>query len=137
MTDRLVAAQNAPSGIAQLRKSSMQAVKAAIQDDHMDLDDFLVPTSIATPGSESPPASIAEAEPLPFTIASAIPIKLQQRLHTDDLSLARASAPSVAPLETSRTNPEFAYVQRHVRKTSIDERRVCRSTRRVSRRALY
>lgn len=93
----------------------------------MNLDDFIVPSSIGTPAGVSPaPSSVAEQPEASSstTTLSAIPIKQQQRLQAEDLSLARASAPSVPPLEQNRTNQEFAYVQRRVRKTSIDERRV-------------
>lgn len=112
--------QNAPSGIAQLR-SSEQAVRT--NDDHMNLDDFIVPSSIGTPAGVSPSSSSIDDYSTTATI-SAIPIKQQQRLQADDLSLARASAPSVPPLEQTRGHQEFSYVQRRVRKTSIDERRV-------------
>lgn len=93
----------------------------------MDLDEFLIPSSIGSPAgvSPTPPSSVAENDFLPATTsASAIPIKQQQRLADNELSLARASAPSVPPLAQNRSAQEFGYVQRHVRKTSIDERRV-------------
>lgn len=119
--------QNPPSGIAQLRKSSAQANKQ--NDEHMNLDDFIVPSSIGTPAgvSPAPSSTAAEAElSSTATTLSAIPVKQQQRLQGEELSLARASAPSVSPLEQRPTNKEFDYVQRHVRKTSVDERRVSR-----------
>ncbi|SMQ50617.1 unnamed protein product [Zymoseptoria tritici ST99CH_3D7] len=118
------ARQNVPSGIAMLRKSSEQTSKPQAQDDQMDLDEFLVPSSIGTPAGGSPaPSSGADEYTSTATSMSAIPIKQQQRLQGNDLSLARASAPSVPPLEQTRGNHEFSYVQRRVRKTSIDERR--------------
>ncbi|KAK0257709.1 hypothetical protein B0A54_15365 [Friedmanniomyces endolithicus] len=112
-----------PSGIAQLRKTSEQANIS--HDDHMNLDEFIVPSSIGTPAGVSPaPSSTAgEMDAAMTTNLSAISIKQQQRIQAEDLSLARASAPSVPPLEQTRTNQEFSYVQRRVRKTSIDERR--------------
>lgn len=116
---------NQPSGIARLRQSSQQAEKT--NDDVMNLDDFIVPSSIGTPAGVSPaPSSVLEQPEASSsaTTLSAIPIKQQNRLQAEELSLARASAPSVPPLEQNRTNQEFAYVQKHVRKTSIDERRV-------------
>jgi GATA-binding protein len=116
--------QNAPSGIAQLHRSAASQAHAPDQD-LMNIDDFILPSSIATPTGISPipPDDIDFDLDLSSTVttASAIPIKQQQRLQFDDLSLARASAPSVPP-NTQRT--DFPYVQRHVRKTSIDERRV-------------
>jgi GATA-binding protein len=56
--------------------------------------------------------------------APAIPIRKPNHSTDPSLSLARASAPSVPP--TVVREHEFGYVQRHVRKTSIDERRVSR-----------
>ena len=95
----------------------------------MSLDDFIVPSSIGTPAGVSPaPSSIPdETFSTTATTASAIPIKQQQRLQAQELQVSRASAPSVPPLEQNRANREFNYVLRHVRKTSIDERRVSRS----------
>jgi GATA-binding protein, other eukaryote len=124
---RKTGAPNPPSGIAQLRKSSEQAAQRS-SDDNMNLDDFIVPSSIGTPAGVSPaPSGPHASEPEVSSAAatlSAIPIKQQQRLHDDELPLSRASAPSVPPMDQSRANQEFNYVQRHVRKTSIDERRV-------------
>ncbi|KAM3415449.1 Nitrogen regulatory protein areA [Cercospora zeina] len=122
----LAPTQNAPSGIAQLRKSSEHGGQAAQQqaaaaEDQMNLDEFLEPSSIGSPAG-IPPSPAPEHSAT--VSASAIPIKQQQRLQGDELSAVRASAPSVPPLEQSRTHREFSYVQRHVRKTSIDERRV-------------
>ena len=54
---------NAPSGIAQLRKTSDQNVLHA---DPMNLDDFIFPENVATPaglvGTPSPDANKQEAE---------------------------------------------------------------------------
>ena len=119
------AGQNAPSGIAQLRKSSEQA--NLIDDNHMNLDDFIVPSSIGTPAGVSPAASSNVAEEETNTGrsgASAIPIKQHQRIQAEELHLSRASAPSATAIEKSRATGEFDYVPRHVRKTSIDERAV-------------
>lgn len=129
------AGQNVPSGIAQLRKTSEQAHKITDEHDHMNLDDFIVPSSMGTPAGVSPApsaASVAELELPATTTLSAIPIKQHQRLQAEELSVARASAPSVPPLEQSRANHEFDYVQRRVRKTSIDERRVGHRNEHVS-----
>ncbi|EMC94683.1 hypothetical protein BAUCODRAFT_35909 [Baudoinia panamericana UAMH 10762] len=117
---------NAPSGIAQLRQSSEQVNITSPDSDRMNLDDFIVPSSIASPATEQEPPTPAPAPAAASAAtASAISIKQQQhrRLQAQELSLARASAPSLPPLEQSRANDEFAYVPRHVRKTSIDERR--------------
>lgn len=89
----------------------------------MNLDDFIVPSSIGTPAGTSPfPSGELESSSTATTVA-AIPIKQQQRLREEELHLSRASAPSVPPND-HKSRQDFNYVQRHVRKTSIDERRV-------------
>lgn len=92
----------------------------------MNLDEFIVPTSIGTPAGISPTPSAATADSESATAtAPAIPInRRQQQIQDDELNLSRASAPSVGPFEQGRAMNEFGYVPRHVRKTSIDERRV-------------
>ncbi|KAF2404268.1 hypothetical protein EJ06DRAFT_553177 [Trichodelitschia bisporula] len=116
------APSTAPSGIAQLRKSSGQTNRmsqptSTANNDPMNLDDFLVPTSIGTPSGLSPSPS---ADRLAPTATSAIPIRKPSHA-SDDMHIARASAPVAQPV--MRRAEEFGYVQRHVRKTSIDERR--------------
>lgn len=113
-------ATSAPSGIARLRESLDDTDNA--QDDPMNIDDYIFPGSIASPAgiSPSPPS---EKAPAPSTaMASAIPIKtkkaVQQQSHPE-------FPPSAPPQDRSRSN-EFSYIQRRVRKTSIDETRVCR-----------
>jgi len=88
----------------------------------MNLDDFIFASSHESPaGAVSSPLS-HDASYSNLATASAIPIKKRQQLQ-GDMSLARASAPSVPPAAHGMDS-EFNYVQRHVRKTSIDERRV-------------
>ena len=127
-TTRPAAQRSAPSGIAQqLRKSSEQHHQQAqvpqpqAQPDTMNLDDFIFPSSVGSPAGLSPEPS--NDTPVPFhATAPVIPIRKPNQANDHDISLARASAPSVPPM-INREN-EFAYVPRHVRKTSIDERRV-------------
>ena len=94
----------------------------------MNLDDFIVPSSIGTPAGVSPTPSSTTADPdmaSTVTTLSAIPIKQQRRIQGEELSPARATAPSAtATLEHGGSREEFAYVQRQVRKTSVDEGRV-------------
>lgn len=123
-------ATSAPSGIAQLRKSSdetaSQQTSAPIvtaNNDPMNLDDFIQPTSIASPAGLSPSPSGEKMTSSGNAAASAIPIRKQSQLGDEELHISRASAPAIPP--AIRKNGEFGYVQRHVRKTSIDERRVC------------
>ena len=62
----------------------------------MNLDDFIVPSSIGTPAGVSPvPSSAAGEEQYTSTTAaaSAIPIKQQKRIQAEELQLSRASAP--------------------------------------------
>jgi GATA-binding protein len=126
-------ASSAPSGIAQLRKSSdraptnaTNAVNAAQADhpDAMNLDDFIFSDNISTPAglgmSPSPELSKKEAEKSANAVASAIPIKVRKESST------QFAVPQSVPVphHNPRSTEEFNYVQRHVRKTSIDERRV-------------
>ncbi|KAF8864692.1 hypothetical protein BDZ45DRAFT_19746 [Acephala macrosclerotiorum] len=114
----------APSGIAQLRKSSDQTPTNAPAEnqDPMNLDDFIFPESISTPEglgmSPSPEMTKKEPEKSSNAVASAIPIKMRKEK-------SQFAVPQSVPVphHNPRSNEEFNYVQRHVRKTSIDERR--------------
>ncbi|QIX01060.1 hypothetical protein AMS68_006577 [Peltaster fructicola] len=111
---------NQPSGIAQLRQQSIDQSKKTT-DDHMNIDDFIVPSSMGTPAGISPVSSGPVEQD--YAYPSGVPInRRQQQIQAEELSLSRASAPSVPPFK-ARSNQEFDYVPRHVRKTSIDERR--------------
>jgi len=81
----------------------------------MNIDDFIFPTSIASPADISTPPT-----PPSHTITSAIPIQTrkgaQEQLHPN--------FPPSAPAHDAVRNHEFDYVQRRVRKTSIDETKV-------------
>lgn len=119
--------QSAPSGIAQLRKSSDQTITPMEQQDPMNLDDYIFSDNISTPAglgmSPSPEMTKKEAEKSSTeksnAVASAIPIKMRKES-------AQFAVPQSVPVphHIPRHNEEFNYVQRHVRKTSIDERRV-------------
>ncbi|KAJ4369088.1 Sodium- and chloride-dependent GABA transporter 1 [Neocucurbitaria cava] len=114
--------RSAPSGIAQqLRKSAdQQAQVAQPSPDSMNLDDFIFPSSVGSPAGLSPEPSNEGQAPFNAT-APAIPIRKPNQVNDHHFSLARASAPSVPP--AVNREDEFGYVHRHVRKTSIDERR--------------
>lgn len=116
-------ATSAPSGIAQLRKTSDQTPTIPENPDAMNLDDFIFADNISTPAglgnSPSPELSKKEAEKSSNAVASAIPIKM--RKESSQFAIPQ-SVP--VPHHNPRNNEEFNYVQRHVRKTSIDERRV-------------
>lgn len=120
------AASSAPSGIAQLRKSSDQTPTNAQQPEHpdaMNIDDLIFADIISTPAgigvSPSPELNKKELEKSSNAVASAIPIKLRKE------SSSQFAVPQSVPVphHNPRNNEEFNYVQRHVRKTSIDERR--------------
>jgi GATA-binding protein len=118
---------SAPSGIAQLRKSSDQTPANAANAEHpdaMNLDDFIFSDNISTPAglgqSPSPELSKKEtSEKSSNAVASAIPIKMRKES-------SQFAVPQSVPVphHNPRSTEEFNYVQRHVRKTSIDERRV-------------
>jgi len=88
----------------------------------MNLDEFIVTSAGTSPAAAVASPQDNEAAYPAMETASAIPIKKRQQIQ-GDLSAARASAPSV-PMLPHNGPAEFGYVQRHVRKTSIDERRV-------------
>jgi hypothetical protein len=109
----------APSGIAQLRKSI--DLSAEQNADPMNLDDFLVPTSIASPAGISP-------APIPDLATnqhsqSAVPLNMRQKPHINVPTGMPASSVPKSSIPIMHGG-EFDYVQKRVRKTSIDERRV-------------
>lgn len=125
---------NAPSGIAQLRKSSEQNFN---QPDPMNIDDFIYAENMATPGDYSSPQPMSSKQmdesrsgaPAHSSLTSAIPIKsrkdaaaLQQQQQQQDQFVPQSMP--FPPQHQQRTRDEFNYVPRHPRKTSIDERRV-------------
>lgn len=91
----------------------------------MNLDDFLVPNSIASPAGFTPP--VTDSAPTAAAAAahktSALPIKTKNDAHqSTSSSLTTGSVPQ--PSARSGRRGEFDYVSRRVRKTSVDERRV-------------
>lgn len=108
---------NAPSGIAQLRKTSEQNISQ--QCDPMNLDDFIITDNIATPHAHE---AMKHADERPSnSVSSAIPINKSRRELTRHTFVPQ-SVP--VPPHRQRVQDEFGYVTRHVRKTSIDDRRV-------------
>jgi len=96
-----------PSGIAQLRAASNDA-SANADLDAMNLDDFVLPDFSSSPAKAAPDT------------ANAIPIKVR----TDNLPPPSMIPPGSAPVNPElHPSTEFGYVQRHVRKTSIDDRK--------------
>ena len=84
----------------------------------MNIDDYIFPNSIASPAgfSTSPPSPPSHAT------ASAIPI--QTKKDAQEHSHLHPNFPPSAPTNEGTRNNEFAYVQRRLRKTSIDETKV-------------
>ncbi|KAJ4297978.1 Sodium- and chloride-dependent GABA transporter 1 [Kalmusia sp. IMI 367209] len=104
------------------RERNKRLLSPQSASDAMNLDDFIQPSSVGSPAG-LPPSPSNEMRTSSTATAPAIPIRKANQHHDPDLSLAHASAPSVPPaLHRDREN-EFGYVQRRVRKTSIDERR--------------
>ncbi|KXX73486.1 Nitrogen catabolic enzyme regulatory protein [Madurella mycetomatis] len=116
-TNRLSGASlNAPSGIAQLRRTTEQALP---QPDPMNLDDFINNDTEDTPAglalTPTPEAMRKAEEKSAHTTAAAIPIKSRK---DPSQQLVPQSVPVVAH---QRVRDEFGYLPRHPRKTSIDE----------------
>lgn len=82
----------------------------------MNIDDFIFPTSIASP------AGLSATPPTPpiHTTAPGIPIQTKKDIHDQ----SHPNFPPSAPPHDGMRGHEFDYVQRRVRKTSIDETRV-------------
>ncbi|KAG5975089.1 hypothetical protein E4U58_002083 [Claviceps cyperi] len=115
------ATQHASSGIAQLRKTSDMMVDNTA--DAMNIDDFIFSDSLVSSGDlMSPPPAPCKLEELspasgPSSATTAIPIKSRK----DDYDAGQA-VPQSVPHPHRLDNSEFNYVQRHLRKTSIDDR---------------
>ncbi|KAH7137877.1 nitrogen regulatory protein area [Dactylonectria macrodidyma] len=106
--------QNTPSGIAQLRKSSENNLA---QSDAMNLDDFIFSGSAATPITFPSPQE-PERPDDKSAHSMAIPIKSRKELSHH---FVPQSVPVPAHHRHAQNN-EFDYVNRHLRKTSIDDR---------------
>ncbi|KAI9654315.1 MAG: hypothetical protein M1831_005480 [Alyxoria varia] len=114
-----------PSGIAQLRRAVEQdtahwSQPVTSNGNTVNLDDVIMPNSVSSPAglSRSPSTDPNTSA----TTGSTGPLSKNLALKENDLNPARASAPSHAPFKNTRAT-EFGYIPRHVRKTSVDERR--------------
>ncbi|EXJ80302.1 hypothetical protein A1O1_08444 [Capronia coronata CBS 617.96] len=130
---------SAPSGIAQqLRKSIDNSAEQSAQpsqheyeqehehehmhpSDPMNLDDFIVPSSVASPSGITSPDSSGQQDQRQEQ-AGGIPIATRKKPQVEiPQGLPAASMPQTSvPIHRSS---EFDYVPKRVRKTSIDERR--------------
>ncbi|KAL6721883.1 Sodium- and chloride-dependent GABA transporter 1 [Lecanora helva] len=110
---------SAPSGIAKLRDSLDHSSKTP-DPDAMNIDDFIFPNSIASPAD----LSISPPSPPSHAVVSAIPIQTRKDNQEHSHSHSHPNFPPSAPTNDGMRNHEFDYVQRRVRKTSIDENKV-------------
>jgi GATA-binding protein len=114
---------NAPSGIAQqLRGSIDHSLDLESASDPMNLDDFIVPSSVASPAGITSPAGSEMMGQFNLSHGLGIPITSRSR---PQLQIPQNMPPASLPqssIAQHRTS-EFDYVQKRVRKTSIDERR--------------
>lgn len=115
-----------PSGIAQLRQFDKMAISTSSPEpnstpvptsDPMNIDDFIIPIESPAERPMSPPTDNRMAS---STNPVAIPVKPRKEQSLDAATTVPASFHH--PLQDQRRNKEFGYVQRRVRKTSIDER---------------
>ncbi|KIW97036.1 uncharacterized protein Z519_02428 [Cladophialophora bantiana CBS 173.52] len=115
---------SAPSGIAQqLRRSVDKSAEVEQPSDPMNLDEFIVPSSVASPAGITSPAPSETPERPKTTQAPPIPIITARS--KPQVQIPKNIPPSSMPqtsIPTHRTS-EFEYVKKRVRKTSIDERR--------------
>lgn len=98
-----------------------QDLPHASDADLMNLDDYIVPSSAPSPAAAATPSPPYNDATAPSNaVSTAIPIK-----HRKDSEQAPHPnfAPSAPSHDRSRAS-EFGYVQRRVRKTSIDETKV-------------
>lgn len=105
------------SGLTQQLRNSVDQGQQS-QSDAMNLDDFIVPTSMASPAgliSEAPVEDNMEMTGIPIT----------KRARTPTQATVNMPAASMPKNVIARNHKgEFDYVQRRVRKTSIDDRSV-------------
>lgn len=134
--------KSAPSGIAQqLRKSvdkSAEQPEQSYQHEHehthphdhdhahgsdpMNLDDFIIPSSVASPSGITSPAPSEPHDQGKSAQPGGIPIATR---HKPQVQIPHGLPPASMPQTSIPVNrlSEFDYVPKRVRKTSIDERR--------------
>lgn len=89
----------------------------------MNLDDYIFPSSVGSPAGISPSSPEDSTLTSANAVATAIPIKMKKRSHVQEPAILPPASAPIPPQHRHRNN-EFDYVQRRVRKTSIDESRV-------------
>lgn len=109
----------APSGIAQLRRSVDALTESP--SDPMNLDDFIQSNVVASPAGITSPISTEASQRRPTQPGPGIPITTKAKPQIQvPRNLPAASVPK-SSIALNRSG-EFDYVQKRVRKTSIDER---------------
>lgn len=114
---------SSPSGIAQqLRKPFDQSAEYESALEPINLDDFIVPSSVASPAKIMSPAPAGGLVQSRTMQGPALPIASRTR---PPVQIPKSLPPSSMPQSTGALirSSEFDYVQRRVRKTSMDERR--------------
>lgn len=91
--------------------------------DQMNIDEFIFPEQAASPSAFASPQMPSSASTATAGQTSSIAIQQQPRSEGLGSAFVPQSVPD-APHHQRRGNSEFNYVQRRVRKTSIDERQV-------------
>ncbi len=89
----------------------------------MNLDDYIFPSSVGSPAGISPVSPDDSTSASANAVAAALPIKMRKDSQVQQASNYPPASAPIPPQHRHRNN-EFDYVQRHVRKTSIDESRV-------------
>lgn len=103
----------------------MSVDKSADQTaDSMNLDDFIQPNSVASPAGVTSPPSVENIGSTTVTRGFGIPIKTKAKPHRQATHGLPAASMPKSYVALNRLGGEFDYVQKRVRKTSIDERRV-------------
>lgn len=130
-TGRPATLQNTPSGIAQqLRKSSENV--PSVNSEPMNIDDFIFSEDAATPAGISfspllqPNAGDGQNKAMAISTAAAhsIPIKSRKdQAHLQQQAQQQQVVPQSVPEPPHHQSNEFHYINRHHRKTSIDDRR--------------
>lgn len=111
-----------PSALSQqLRNSVDQPRDTSV--DAMNLDEFIVPSSVASPDAIVTPAPIESMDSRRIAQRSGAPIPKPSK-HQKNPVMDTPAASMPRNMASRSRNGEFDYVQRRLRKTSIDERMV-------------
>lgn len=110
-----------PSGIALQLRDSIDKGLSDPQGDAMNIDDFIVPSSVASPAGLAAEAPIETSNQSRNTQPAGMPISRKNKPQQNAAAIPPAAS-MPKNIHNKGRNGEFDYVQRRVRKTSIDER---------------